>query len=434
MLTKTQKGLLLIAWVMLLASTALLVWFRGYLGRELELQGRVARHEIEKSGVLGDFGSPGLDFNRAERVVDRLKTNVLIENIVLTRRAADIVADEGGDPKHGGIAENPEGREIPIVPYRLAAIASLERRSWNEGLSDWRRVSVRSDQAELGALYIDFREGPLGAINLAIGVAGSGTAAVLAVLVIGLFGVGASSGSGGPGGLGGSRILDKPKGLYQLERYALMGEIASGLIRESRKPVFRIREYISKLRDTLGEVAGASMPLLETENQIGQFLQILDDGDMTALVSRDPGQRQPHDFNQVLRDVLKLTAQAQGDVRITAQYGDDLPSVSAQPQQLVQSLAAALLGILGIMVSRGELLCSTESAGRGVKLSLVTSSPEGEILLSPGAFDPFSAAQASGSGLHLTVCRMIIEEMGGQVDVSAKPGSGVALTLELPAG
>lgn len=415
MLTKTQKGLLLIAWATLLASTALLVWFRGFLGRELELQTRLAANEVEAAAVLGAGESLLVDFDEAEATIGRLLTSALVKKALLTR-----IVDDG----------EAGGAEIPVVPYRLAAIASLEGRHWSEGIADWRRVSIGSAQGELGALYLDLRQGPLGAINLAIVVCASGTATVLAVLLIGLIGPTGARASGGER----SGATTRADAYYQLERLALIGEIGAAVMRESRKPVFRIREYVSKLRDTLGEVAGASMALLETENQIGQFMDILDDGDLSPLLSQDPGEVQPHDINQVLRDVLRLTGQAKGSVRVSVDYGADLPTVRAAPQHILQALAGVLVTFYAMIKGRGFLTCSTAATPQGVRLTFATQEPGGEVLLSPSTFEPYSSAQASGSGLHLTVCRLIIEKMGGDVRVSPERPNGVVLVIEIPSG
>lgn len=415
MLTKTQKGLLLIAWATLLASTALLVWFRGFLGRELDLQTRLAAIEVEAAAVLGAGESLLVDFGEAEATIERLLTSALVKKALLTR-----IVDDG----EAGAAE------IPVVPYRLAAIASLEGRPWSEGIADWRRVSIESERGELGALYLDLRKGPIGAINLAIVVCASGTAAVLAVLLIGLIGPPGARALGGES----SDVTARAEAYYQLERLALVGEIGAAVMRESRKPVFRIREYVSKLRDTLGEVAGASMALLETENQIGQFMDILDDGDLSPLLSQDPGEVQPQDVNQVLRDVLRLTGQAKGGVRVSVDYGADLPTVRAAPQHLLQALAGVLVTFYGMIKGRGYLTCATAATSKGVRLTFATQEPGGEVLLSPGAFAPYSLAQAAGSGLHLTVCRLIINKMGGDVRVSPERPNGVVLVIEIPSG
>ena len=49
-------------------------------------------------------------------------------------------------------------------------------------------------------------------------------------------------------------------------------------------------------------------------------------------------------------------------------------------------------------------------------------------------FDPFFSTKGAGrgSGLGLTICRRIVTEHRGSIDVSSTPGEGTTFTIELP--
>jgi signal transduction histidine kinase len=42
--------------------------------------------------------------------------------------------------------------------------------------------------------------------------------------------------------------------------------------------------------------------------------------------------------------------------------------------------------------------------------------------------------QGNGGGLGLSICKSIVDEMGGEIEVSSRPGEGTAFRVTLPAG
>jgi len=53
----------------------------------------------------------------------------------------------------------------------------------------------------------------------------------------------------------------------------------------------------------------------------------------------------------------------------------------------------------------------------------------------PRIFDPFFSQRAGGgqgTGLGLTICRSIIEDLGGSIAVRSHPGGGTRFTVALP--
>ena len=52
----------------------------------------------------------------------------------------------------------------------------------------------------------------------------------------------------------------------------------------------------------------------------------------------------------------------------------------------------------------------------------------------PRVFEPFFSTKASGNGLGLTICRSIVWEAGGTLDVESTSGSGTCVRVTIPAG
>ncbi len=47
-------------------------------------------------------------------------------------------------------------------------------------------------------------------------------------------------------------------------------------------------------------------------------------------------------------------------------------------------------------------------------------------------FEPFHSGKAQGVGLGLYLCRQIIEQHAGQIEVTSQPGQGTLITVLLP--
>jgi signal transduction histidine kinase len=47
-------------------------------------------------------------------------------------------------------------------------------------------------------------------------------------------------------------------------------------------------------------------------------------------------------------------------------------------------------------------------------------------------FVPYFTTKSSGSGLGLAMCKDIIEESGGRIAFSSKPGQGTVFYIDLP--
>jgi signal transduction histidine kinase len=48
-------------------------------------------------------------------------------------------------------------------------------------------------------------------------------------------------------------------------------------------------------------------------------------------------------------------------------------------------------------------------------------------------FVPFHTTKTQGTGLGLPICRQLIEQHGGRIEVASRLGNGTVFTIELPA-
>lgn len=81
-----------------------------------------------------------------------------------------------------------------------------------------------------------------------------------------------------------------------------------------------------------------------------------------------------------------------------------------------------------------EIGCSRTGDGKGVSLFVADTGQGIAAQMRERIFDRFYKIDdfKQGAGLGLSVCKTIIEGMGGRIEVSSQPGMGSRFTVEIP--
>lgn len=125
-------------------------------------------------------------------------------------------------------------------------------------------------------------------------------------------------------------------------------------------------------------------------------------------------------------------------IEASALFADELPLISADPQQLEQVLLNLFLNAIDAMPKGGHLRVEasvTPTAENGGKLSIAVSDSGGGI--DPNDLDKifqpfFSAKKGKGIGLGLSITERIIKNHGGTIAVQSQLGRGTTFTIHLP--
>lgn len=182
------------------------------------------------------------------------------------------------------------------------------------------------------------------------------------------------------------------------------------------------------------EVQNAGIQLLTVINQVLDFSKI-DSG----IISK--AKYEPFLLNGVLNQVeqlLKRSAVQRGlDFRISATTPEGLTLLgdAGRIRQILANLAGNALkftadGWVEVRAGWGDgrLTLEVQDTGTGI-------APEHHEMI----FEPFSQADGSatrvhgGAGLGLSICKELVESMGGSISVRSSPGRGSTFQVELPA-
>lgn len=223
--------------------------------------------------------------------------------------------------------------------------------------------------------------------------------------------------------------------LRHSDRLATIGQLAAGVAHELNEP--------------LGAILGFAQLANKTPRLPRQVSQDIDRIIKAALYARDvvkklmvfgrqtPPQKSQVDLNRLVReglDFVRPRCQSEG-IELRFRLGDDLPQITADPNQLHQVLVNLVVNAVQATGSGGTVVISTHTSPGAVHL-VVEDNGQGmteEVL--KHVFLPFFTTKevGQGTGLGLAVVHGIVTAHGGTIHVDSTPGRGTRFDVRLPA-
>jgi signal transduction histidine kinase len=147
---------------------------------------------------------------------------------------------------------------------------------------------------------------------------------------------------------------------------------------------------------------------------------------------------QPHDINEVISRTLFLLENQSlfQNIEIEKKFGDSLPPVQADIQQLNHLFMNIILNAAQAMDGKGKLTIETAKVFDKEQISIEISDtgpgiPKDVI---PHIFEPFytTKEEGKGTGLGLSLAYGIVENHGGHIAVRNRSGGGASFNIVLP--
>ena len=237
------------------------------------------------------------------------------------------------------------------------------------------------------------------------------------------------------------------------DRLRSLAEMAAGMAHELRQPLVGIRGIAEHV--LIGLTRGWSLP----HEKISEKLKlIVDQADRmehiiqhVRIFAREAGRPEVQlvHINDVVKSSLELLeAELRGHgVEVECRLAGDVPQVMANPFSLEQVMLNLLTNARDAIEARtGEnrpapphIRVRTFAVKKG-KQQLVNilledcgvGIPAGIL---PKVFDPFFTTKGpdKGTGLGLPICRSIVGQFGGHIEIQSTAGHGTSVTVSLPA-
>lgn len=403
---RLNRILAALALAVLVVTFSLMYWLRRHVSADIDRSIQTAAQYFNRDELLyGPGGTALVRFGQAERQLAYVCKNPSIHDAVLTKLTE-------------------AGEEIPIVPFRMLA---EKGRQWPQSVKGWQKQALGSPP--FGYLYLDVDYAALRSMNWAIGALGLAIAMMLFTLLARLWSQETS--------LTRTVIeLDaRRRELIRIERLALAGQLAASLLHDLRKPVLHIKHSLDDLADALGDFAPAATALQDLRRQTRLFFQMLAESQIERFVQSDRAGEEYVDIVPMLDLSLNLVRYERRGVEVIRRETDGLPTILAQPFRLIQLFSNLILNAYQALNGRGQLTIKAASVGDGVEILFIDNGPGITQAMLENIFDPFftTKPEGEGSGLGLSICRMIVDDLGGQISAHSQAGGPTTFRIWLPA-
>lgn len=232
-------------------------------------------------------------------------------------------------------------------------------------------------------------------------------------------------------------------GLRQAERLAAVGTLAAGVAHEINNPLVYVVANVAFAGDRLAELtvenldthrAAIGEALDEARQGVERVGQVVSD---LKTFTRSEERVDLVDLGEVLRSTIKM---ASPTIRHQASVATELgpvPRVKGRASRLAQVF-------LNLLVNAAQAIVEGSSEARiTVRVGTVDTRAFVEVEdtgagIAPETlahvFDPFFTTKpfGVGTGLGLSVCKNIVEEHGGTIEIDSLPGRGTRVRVVLP--
>lgn len=226
--------------------------------------------------------------------------------------------------------------------------------------------------------------------------------------------------------------------LLDAARKASMGELATALAHELNQPLAAVTNYVNACRQELTNF-GMNLPdeidriMREAVNSAGRAADLV--RRLRDFISRGEIESEEVDLHGAIRQGVELAVMAnpKHPPIVRFDFDEDLPTVRAEPVQMVQVILNLAQNAITAMQASDPCLLTvrTRRAGTEVQVSVRDTGPGVAREMRGRLFDAFHSSTTGGMGIGLSLCRSIVEAHGGRIWLS-KATDGAEVTFSIP--
>ena len=224
-------------------------------------------------------------------------------------------------------------------------------------------------------------------------------------------------------------------GEIQNNKLHLIGKLTASLIHEIRNPlsVIKLNLDLIKMED------GLSTDVLESVNDsqasVSRIEYMADN--LLSFARVVTHGKEPFFINTLSADAIELLAvkATKYGVTITTKFEENLPQIFADKNKLLQVFLNLMTNAIESCEENlgGKILVKTKAFEINGSLKIQWSVSDDGVGIEDAnksqIFKDFFTSKENGTGLGLSVCKMLVDEQGAQIDFESKPGVGTTFKI-----
>jgi signal transduction histidine kinase len=233
------------------------------------------------------------------------------------------------------------------------------------------------------------------------------------------------------------RLNEMEAVLIHLSRVGELGQNVSAIVHEVNQPLTAIYNY-SAASMLLAETAPERLkPLLERLNeQATRAIEIVQH--LRDLITDEKSERHVENLEELLQRAVRLAVAGSDGSTPTIEIDCSPAALSSvidriQIEQVVFNLVRnAIEAMAGCPLRVVTLTTNSSSDKDMIEVSVTDTGPGLPPEIRARLFQPFVTTKASGLGIGLSICRVIIEAHGGKLDAENNPRGGTIFRFTIP--
>ncbi|WP_147819968.1 two-component system sensor histidine kinase NtrB [Salidesulfovibrio onnuriiensis] len=229
-----------------------------------------------------------------------------------------------------------------------------------------------------------------------------------------------------------TRRMEMEQRLQQSEKLASIGELSTYIAHEIRNPLFTISGFANSLvrnKSVDDKVREKLNIILEESRRLDIILKSIinftrpTEAEITMV-----------DINELVTSTMEVMGLglSQQHIELVRELEAGMAMVKANPEVIKQCLINLVKNAIEAMPEGGVLTIATGMNRDYATLTVEDTGVGIEPEVREKIFSPFFSTKGKGSGLGLAMTRKIMDEIGGEVDLTSSVGKGTRITLLLP--
>ena len=220
--------------------------------------------------------------------------------------------------------------------------------------------------------------------------------------------------------------------MSRAEHLASLGELAAGIAHEVRNPLAGIAGAVEVIGQHLPAGSSHREVLQEVRKEVQRIQLLL--SDLLQYARPRPLQFLRSDLGDTIEQAVMLARQQVGqrDIQIEFAKPEGLPPVEHDAALIEQVALNLLVNAIQAMERAGSIRVRMETRDGLVGFQVADSGRGIAPDVLPKIFRPFYTTKGHGTGLGLSLAKGIVEQHGGSIEVTSRPGNGTEFYIWLP--